>query len=199
MKRRERERERKREKRKEKEEETRYGGKWVFDKVYVVGPVLSTDKRRVEERGNMIPDRRSLVNAGRRGVACGGGGRGISGLVAATQRSSRGWLGRCEDGTQLRPGTMSRPSWYDPGSKTNKKGKTKKENKPKHGEASNEIYALETIEGVEGKFIIPEMIGGEMKGLGYWRLFLPSFCSLSGLLKVLGGVETRFSITSKER
>ncbi|KAK4336545.1 hypothetical protein RND71_044147 [Anisodus tanguticus] len=34
-------------------------------------------------------------------------------------------------------------------SKTNKKGKTKKENKPKHREASKQIYALETIEGVE--------------------------------------------------
>ncbi|KAK4336557.1 hypothetical protein RND71_044231 [Anisodus tanguticus] len=33
--------------------------------------------------------------------------------------------------------------------KTNKKGKTKKEKKPKHREASKQIYALETIEGVE--------------------------------------------------
>ncbi|OIT31343.1 PREDICTED: cellulose synthase A catalytic subunit 2 [UDP-forming]-like [Nicotiana attenuata] len=34
-------------------------------------------------------------------------------------------------------------------SKTNKKGKTKKEKKPKHRETSKQIYALETIEGVE--------------------------------------------------
>lgn len=36
-------------------------------------------------------------------------------------------------------------------SKTDKKGKTKKEKKPKHREASKQIHALETIEeGVEG-------------------------------------------------